>query len=312
MYEQRGPQVQAWLAGWGSQVFGVLFGSGPARDAYVRLRARAARTRLVIRSSSPTLLGLPWELMRDPDRPTPLALDLAGMSRSLPTSRLADTAQVPGGRLRVLMVISRPLGARDVGYQMIARPLLRRLEAVRGEVDLVVLRPPTLEALAEALAAAKADGEPFQVVHFDGHGILNGRCAPGPDTYVGSGREGVLVFEKPGGGADHVPASRIVQVLKAAEVPVVVLNACQSGAIGKELEAAVATRLLAEGTASVVAMPYTVYAVAAAEFMAAFYERLFAGDPVSAAVTAGGTGCRPATAAPAPRATLRHVPCGYS
>ena len=36
-----------------------------------------------------------------------------------------------------------------------------------------------------------------------------------------------------------------------------------------------------------VAMAYSVYAVAAAEFMAAFYERLFAGGTVSAAVTAG-------------------------
>ena len=70
-------------------------------------------------------------------------------------------------------------------------------------------------------------------------------------------------------------------------MPVVVLNACQSGAVGKELEAAVATRLLAEGVSSVVAMAYSVYAVAAAEFMAAFYERLFAGDRVSAAVGAG-------------------------
>jgi len=34
-------------------------------------------------------------------------------------------------------------------------------------------------------------------------------------------------------------------------------------------------------------MAYSVYAVEAAEFMAAFYERLFAGDTVSAAVTAG-------------------------
>lgn len=58
---------------------------------------------------------------------------------------------------------------------------------------------------------------------------------------------------------------------------VVVLNACQSGAVGKQLEAAVATRLLQDGAASVVAMAYNVYAVAAAEFMAAFYERLFAG-----------------------------------
>ena len=49
----------------------------------------------------------------------------------------------------------------------------------------------------------------------------------------------------------------------------VVLNACQSGAV--------ATQLLGAGIASVVAMAYSVYAVVAAEFMAAFYERLSAG-----------------------------------
>ena len=195
------------------------------------------------------------------------------MSRSLPTGQLAATVPVPGGKLRVLMVIARPEGERDVGYQMIARPLLERLRAVRGRVDLVVLRPPTLDALASTLAQASARGSPFQVVHFDGHGTQAG--------------EGLLDFEKPGGGTDPVPATAIAQVLTDASVPVVVLNACQSGAIGKDLEAAIATRLLAEGIASVVAMAYKVYAVAAAEFMAAFYERLFAGNPVSAAVTAG-------------------------
>ena len=103
----------------------------------------------------------------------------------------------------------------------------------------------------------------------------------------GPGAEGVLVFEKPGGGSDEVPASKVAAVLKDARVPVVVMNACQSGAVGKDVEAAVATRLLREGAAAVVAMAYTVYAVAAAEFMAVFYKRLFAGDTVSAAVTAG-------------------------
>ena len=77
------------------------------------------------------------------------------------------------------MVISRPAGAADVGYRMIARPLLERLEAVRGRVDLVVLRPPTLDALARTLAEAAAAGEPFQVVHFDGHGVLAGRGGRG-------------------------------------------------------------------------------------------------------------------------------------
>jgi tetratricopeptide (TPR) repeat protein len=273
VYDGRGQQVQGLLSDWGAELFWAVFGDGPARDAYQRVRGRRSGTQIVFRSSSPGLLALPWELMRDPDRPRPLALDLAGMSRSLPAGQLAATVPVGGGKLRVLMVIARPEGERDVGYQMIARPLLERLRAVRGRVDLVVLRPPTLDALVSTLAQASAEGSPFQIVHFDGHGTQTG--------------EGLLDFEKPGGGSDLVPATAIAQVLSDAGVPVVVLNACQSGAIGKNLEAAVATRLLAEGIGSVVAMAYKVYAVAAAEFMAAFYERLFAGDPVSTAVTAG-------------------------
>ena len=188
VYGERGPEVQGKLADWGASVFGAVFGSGPARDAYVKLRDRPGGVRLVFRSSSPELLGLPWELMRDPARPTPLALDLAGVSRVLPTAELADTLPVPGGKLRVLMVISRPAGGRDVGYQMIARPLMRRLEAVRGKVDLIVLRPPTLDALARTLGAAAERGEPFQVVHFDGHGILR-------RSVGGTASVWVLVFE---------------------------------------------------------------------------------------------------------------------
>jgi len=127
------------------------------------------------------------------------------------------------------------------------------------------------------------------VVHFDGHGVMAGRRGAGsgaPGMYQDPWLEGVLVFQAADGGRDAVTASRVAQVLGSARVPVVVLNACQSGAMGKQMEAAVATKLLRAGAASVVAMAYSVYAVAA-EFMAAFYERLFAGDTVSAAVTAG-------------------------
>ena len=291
VYEDRGPGVAARLPSWGQAVFGAVFGPGPARDAYQRMRARPAGVQVVFRSGAAPLLGLPWELMRDPARELPLALDagVAGIDRSLPAAELGAAFDVAGnGRLRVLMVISRPSGAADVGFRMIARPLLERLEAVRGRVDLVVLRPPTLDALAGTLAEAEAAGEPFQVVHFDGHGALAGRTAgSGAPGMYQDAAEGVLVFQAADGGRDPVPASRVAQVLGSARVPVVVLNACQSGAVGKQLEAAVATRLLHGGAASVVAMAYSVYAVAAAEFMAAFYERLFAGDTVSAAVTAG-------------------------
>ena len=56
------------------------------------------------------------------------------------------------------MVIARPAGTEDVGYQMVARPLLERLDAVRGEVALTVLRPPTFEALQQAVTQAGGDG----------------------------------------------------------------------------------------------------------------------------------------------------------
>jgi tetratricopeptide (TPR) repeat protein len=292
VYGDRGLQVADRLPSWGTRLFEAIFGgSGPARDAYVRARARGGSLEVVFRSGAAELLGLPWELMRDPDRPTPIALDQVAVTRSLPLAGLADTFTVGGSHLRVLMVISRPEGPNDVGYQMIARPLLHRLEAVRGSVDLVVLRPPTLEHLEETLAQAQAVGKPFQMVHFDGHGVFgNGRPTAGwgpPWTFQEASPRGMLAFEKPGGGADLVPAEKAARVLAVARVPVVVLNACQSGQLGGQVEAAVATRLLQEGAACVVAMAYSVYAVAAAEFMAAFYERLFAGDRVADAVSAG-------------------------
>ena len=274
VWEDRGPQVEQRLAGWGEAIFRSVFRDGRARDAYQRARDQGLA--LLFRSASPELLALPWELMRDPaGAGAPSALSLSGFSRALTAPDLAGTIEVPGRRLRVLMVICRPAGTGDVGYRMVARPLLERLAAVRAEVDVAVLRPPTLHALRDALAVAAAAGEPFQVVHFDVHGTFH------PD------HGGRVVLENRYGGAQPVPAPDLAAILKAAGVPVVVLNACRSGGIGKDLEAAVATRLLRDGCAAVVAMAYSVYAVAAAEFMATFYERLFAGDAVATAVTAG-------------------------
>ncbi len=281
VWEDRGQAVQGKLAGWGDEVFGSVFGSGPACDAYQRALDKGLE--VVFRSAEPALLALPWELMRD--GAGPVALRAGGISRSLPVPDSAGMLEVPGGRLRVLMVISRPAGSSDVGYQMVARPLLERLDVVRGQVDLTVLRPPTFSALCEALEQAADAGEPFHVVHFDGHGVMPGRVIG--SAIITSAGEGTLVFERPDGGGQHVAASKVAVALARGRVPVAVLNACQSGAIGKDLEASVATALLRAGCAAVVAMAFKVYAVAAAEFMAAFYEALFTGRSVGQAVTAG-------------------------
>jgi tetratricopeptide (TPR) repeat protein len=267
VYADRGRVVADALEQWGNDVFGALLGPAPARRAY---RALGPGAEIVCRSSAADLLALPWELLWDPARAAPVAIEAGALTRSIPGGELEDELIVGGERLRVLMVISRPSGTDDIGYRMIARPLLERLRAVQGRVELSVLRPPTHDALAQALASA----EPLHIVHFDAHGVL-------------SGGEGLLAFEQPGGGRDLVRVSGLGELLAGAGVPLVVLNACQSGAVGKQLEAAAATSLLQAGIPSVVAMAYNVYAVAAAEFMAAFYDRIFAGDAVAEAVTAG-------------------------
>ena len=76
VYGERGPQVEANLKSWGEAIFAALFGdSGPARDAFVKLRSRGTATEIVFRSPYAGSLALPWELLHDPARPTPLALD---------------------------------------------------------------------------------------------------------------------------------------------------------------------------------------------------------------------------------------------
>ncbi|WP_141578994.1 tetratricopeptide repeat protein [Actinomadura sp. WMMA1423] len=308
VYSDRGRAVAAEIPRWGESIFRAVFGDGPALAAYAAVRASGNRPELVIESTTAPRLGLPWELLRDPRRGRPLVLDGFSLTRRLSASDLLKPFPTSGDRLRVLMVISRPSGEDDVGYQMIARPLLERLDAVRGNVDLVVLRPPTLDQLQTTLLQAAEAGEPFQIVHFDGHGVFGDGQAPAanwdPLTFTGPAPQGMLVFEKPEGGPDHVDAGRVAQVLAAARVPVVVLNACQSGQIGSQVEAAVATRLIKDGAASVVAMAYSVYAVAAAEFMAVFYERLFAGDRIADAMTAGRLRLALADQRPSPKGKL--------
>jgi len=82
VYGDKGPQVAAALDGWGQAIFRSVLRSGSARDAYNDVRHREGATEILFRSPSPALLALPWELLRDPARSTPVALDLERWCRS--------------------------------------------------------------------------------------------------------------------------------------------------------------------------------------------------------------------------------------
>ena len=80
------------------------------------------------------------------------------LSRSLRTTTIGTPFEVDCERLRVLMVISRPRGEADVGYRMIARHLLKRLDLVQARLSwLCSARPPSTHYEAPFLGRAKPE-----------------------------------------------------------------------------------------------------------------------------------------------------------
>jgi tetratricopeptide (TPR) repeat protein len=256
----------------GQELFESLFGvpeSGPAREL-----VRRPECELVIRSSDAEILAIPWELIREPGAGQPLALTTHGVTRAA-TGGAAPGGAAPGPTaypLRVLMVIARPGGQTDIRYRSIADPLLQAVRRAPGPVDLTVLRPPTIEALEQRLRQAREQGRPYGVLHLDVHGEL-------------TGDGGTLLLEGLRGGAQRVDVGRLAAAVAAGKPPLVVLNACESGAVGRSIETAIAARLA--DTAAVVAMGFRMPVTAAATYVAALYERLLAGDEIAVAVRAG-------------------------
>ena len=100
-------------------------------------------------------------------------------------------------------------------FRSVAR---RMIEGLRGSdaVRLTVLRPPTFERLAHVLREAQAAGEPYHLVHFDGHGVWSGH--------------GYLEFESQvfEGNRQLVGGQALGNLLAETGVAALVLNACQS------------------------------------------------------------------------------------
>jgi tetratricopeptide (TPR) repeat protein len=220
------------------------------------------------------------------------------------------------------------------GAAMIVPLAIRRLDhapqqqghATTPRKHLGVLRPPTFAQLARVLRQAASRGEPYHVVHFDGHGAWtelpdsdqsptqSGGGSHGPwdqDRYAPRDRRpgphGYLLFEQltAPDNCEYVDGLRLGNLLAETQVPVLVLNACQSAHAdltptpqdAATAPADVQTRVRAYGSlaqevvdagvAGVVAMRYSVYVVTAAQFIADMYASLLEGLPLGEAVSMG-------------------------
>jgi tetratricopeptide (TPR) repeat protein len=306
--------VERFMANCGEELFTKIFdASSDAIRLWSSLEPHVSTTRIEIAAGVSEATAIPWELIRDPRSRTFLALAAGAFVRK---QRAGQTVLPPVGetaKVRILLVICRPRGGEDVPFRSVAGRLVTRLsDEARNAFDIDVLRPPTYEQLAKTLRLAKDRGEPYHVVHFDGHGVYAdprdlahaGKVLSSLKLDAGSnGTHGFLMFEDPDSetNGEFVDGFRLGGLLRDTSVPVLVLNACQSAFVEarskpepensadarEEIEAygSLAQAVMDSGAAGVVAMRYSVYVVTAAQFVAELYGALARGHRLGEAVT---------------------------
>ena len=276
---QRASRVEELMTQLGEELFQAVFDNRETAALYAHVADDLPDSRIVIHAGEPEGIALPWELMRDPTRGE--YGDLARLAHAFVRSQPDLIFQPPPApsddkTFNILMVICRPGGPEgDVPFQSVARPLLELFRPHRDRIRLEILRPPTFEQLSRVLSDKPNF---YHVLHFDGHGAF-------PQA---AGANGLLLFEGEDDQPRPVTGAELGGLLAGKNVPVVLLNACQSGMTHPEtIYQSVGNELLKAGTRGVVAMAYSVYVQSAVRFMARLYESLIKGDELARAVALG-------------------------
>jgi hypothetical protein len=304
IFRERAERVEAQLPEWGQALYQSAFETQAAREALTawqqagegaerrfsvfverELPEGSGEEEEVLASEAAAgLLALPWELLHDGRGFLFHGKHAVRVRRRLPNYHRQPVrpTKLP---IRILLVSPRPeeKGVGYIDHRVSACPVVEAVESLGELARLTVLAPPTFGALEEVLKAADEVGEPYDVVHFDGHGIY--------DRRVGLGG---LCFEDPndaqklvGRAMELIHAERLAGVVRDYRVPLVFLEACQSAKTESDPTASVAARLLEEGVTSVVAMSHSVLVETARRFVGAFYHELARGRRVGSAMLAG-------------------------
>lgn len=273
----RARRVERALMVWGRRLHDALFEQGAGRALLQSLLDAAPPRLLTLVTDDPLMVRQPWELMAGASGPLS-RLGVTVRRRLGPSAGLPPAIRLP---VRILIVVSRPEDAGFIDPRVTPRQTLDALEPLASQVVVDFCRPPTLAQLGQMLEQGYARGEPYHVLHFDGHG-----------DFPESTGVGVLYFEsEPSGGrtgTDPVSAPVLGAMLSRWPVAMTILEACRSSQVGPaSASLSVAPGLLAAGIHSVIAMSHAVQVEATRILLGEFYRRLAAGATVGQALEAG-------------------------
>ncbi|TRU23773.1 MAG: tetratricopeptide repeat protein [Microcystis aeruginosa Ma_QC_B_20070730_S2] len=292
---------------YGENLFKQVFQNNlNAYGEYRDLRKQLSQLQIIIESQSPEFQALHWEALKDPDLPRPFSIDCI-ISRQRRGATVVPVQMATYPTINLLVVIARPNEESDVNYRTISRPLVELVNSSEIPVKIDILRPGTYESLTRHLDE-KGEGY-YHVIHFDVHGGLMEYEQYQRQVHGDSWRyqrgwgledlaeyEGVKAFlflegeEK--GQATPVEATELANLLTGKNIPICILNACQSAKqISQESEdyreTSLGSRLMTAGMQAVVAMGYSVTVSAAKLMMKPIYQQLLNGKDLTEAMRKG-------------------------
>ena len=268
--------VEDQIKSWGHRLHEAVFSAPENAALLAQLLASPEPRELTIATDHIALLRLPWELLADAEGSL---AQRVSVRRQLEKPQSVATREV-SLPLRILYIVSRPPDEGFINPRATSKAVFDALEPLGSLVQMDFCRPPTLLRMCEMLRSAITEGNPYDVVHFDGHGDFDRE----KDT-------GVLAFEKTNEDftivTHEVPAVQFGCLIDDFQVPLVVLESCRSAQMKANVSGSIAARLLRHNVGSVVAMSHSVLVQAAGIFSACFYKELAAGHSVGHAVARG-------------------------
>jgi len=229
----------------------------------------------------PDLAVLPWEFMCLPARENKGEIWLATdpnliFSRHSTRWKLPPSIQLgKDEKLKIALVVAMPPDLDEFSYA----PVQAALEALASEqAEHIELLPIVTQADRKSINVVLE--EKPHIFHFIGHGQLEDEQG----RKVGQ----LALVDKSLEQAEWIDASQFSGLLAQYRPAIVVLQACEGGASSaSEAFAGVASKIVQQNIAVVVAMQYLVPINIANQFELSFYEQLAKGLPVDVAAQGG-------------------------
>lgn len=298
--------IRKEIQDYGENLFKILFMNLNTNFLYLNIVQNTSLSELIIEvvGNSSSFQSIYWETLKNPEQAHPLFLEGVIFRRKNINSKKIKAEVNPSPTINLLIVTARPSQENDVAYRTIQRPLIELIQQSKLKVNPHILRPGTYEAFLKHLD--EVGSKHYHIIHFDMHGSLlnyenyQNRLTKHKSNkhlfgdYYGftelepyRNKKAFLFFESDKKDRTiPIEAEQLATILENKQIPVVILNACQSAKqdIESEQEATLGRVLIEKGIQVVLAMRYSISVTASKIIMKSLYEKLYQRVPLEKAI----------------------------